>query len=271
MSMSNDLNFLKKPKGLIICGYPGIGKSSVAGYRNTIDLESSDFSQKAKNLNDKSWVEQYCWMAMRLASQGYTVLTSTHKEVIEYFKISDRSLKAMAIAGPVIFCPTRVMKEDWGNRLKNRYSRDPSDKNWRACDRCEKNYLEDIVYLYNCGLPVVYPEASDYDLRDYIYYMQNKFIGENYKAFEDVLWDLIRQEFSVTFMNDLPSGLCLNGLRIRLRKKNMVVEHITPYELIFDSNLNRDEVMKLELLEVKKRFDHSMTKRKEEPNDKLDQ
>ena len=35
-------------KGLIICGYPGIGKSSIAGWNNCIDLESSYFSRDEK-------------------------------------------------------------------------------------------------------------------------------------------------------------------------------------------------------------------------------
>jgi broad-specificity NMP kinase len=30
---------------LIICGYPGIGKSSIAGWDHCIDLESSKYSQ----------------------------------------------------------------------------------------------------------------------------------------------------------------------------------------------------------------------------------
>ena len=32
--------------GLIICGYPGVGKSSIAGWNNCIDLESSYFSHR---------------------------------------------------------------------------------------------------------------------------------------------------------------------------------------------------------------------------------
>lgn len=239
-------------KGLIICGYPGIGKSSIAGYRNTIDLESSDFSQKAKSPNDKSWVEQYCWMALRLASQGYTVMTSTHKDAIEYFKISERSFKAMDVAGPVIFCPTRFMEEDWGNRLKNRYTCDPSDKNWRAYQRYEENYLADIVYLFNCGLPVVYPEGSDYDLRNYIYYMQNKFIGEDYKRFEDVLWDLIRQEYDISF-NSLPDQW-IRAVKIRLKKNKAIAEYNVSYADLENSKLNRDDIMKFALLAAKEKF-----------------
>ena len=77
--------------GLIICGYPGVGKSSIAGWHNCIDLESSFFSHRA-DIPQKLdyWVPQYCQVAIDLALQGYTVFTSTHHAVIEYFKKSSK-------------------------------------------------------------------------------------------------------------------------------------------------------------------------------------
>lgn len=48
---------------------------------------------------------------------------------------------------------------------------DPYDiysKNYRALDRVNDHFTEDIDYLTDCGLPVVQPDTMDYDFRDYI-------------------------------------------------------------------------------------------------------
>ena len=58
-------------KGLIICGYPGIGKSSCAGWNGAIALESSTFSQEMGMMN---WIPIYVKTAIQLAEQGFTVL-----------------------------------------------------------------------------------------------------------------------------------------------------------------------------------------------------
>lgn len=44
-------------KGLIICGYSGVGKSSIAGWNNCIDLESSYFRVPKKDIRSatKIW------------------------------------------------------------------------------------------------------------------------------------------------------------------------------------------------------------------------
>ena len=45
-------------KGLIVIGYQGIGKSSIGGKYNCIDLESSNFYIDDKRDND--WYKIYC-------------------------------------------------------------------------------------------------------------------------------------------------------------------------------------------------------------------
>lgn len=166
----------KKP-GLIICGYPGVGKSSVAGWSNCIDLESSFFSYRGGAPQRLIyWVPQYCDMASNLALQGFTVMTSTHEAVIECFKnlIQEpgnndyKNLKDRI----VIFCPNSYWKDEWIKRLRKRLD-PPVDqdymKNIRALNRAEGYFEKDIEYLNNCGFPVYHPESLDYDLRDYIY------------------------------------------------------------------------------------------------------
>ena len=171
-------------KGFIICGYPGIGKSSIAGWNNCIDLESSYFSRillPGEYTSDLSkydkWVIQYCRVAMDLAMQGYTVLTSTHEQVIKYFIEHTQGTKlSPSLRGVVVFCPDHRYKPEWIERLNNRLRQDATDhlstdileKDLRALRRAIEHFDEDIYFLYNCGLSVYIPGYMNYDLKDQI-------------------------------------------------------------------------------------------------------
>ena len=64
---------------MIISGYQGIGKSSLAGKNNCIDLESGNFWVDGKRADD--WYKPYCQIANHLSQQGYTVFVSSHEVV----------------------------------------------------------------------------------------------------------------------------------------------------------------------------------------------
>lgn len=165
-------------RGLIICGYPGVGKSSIAGWDNCIDLESSYFSfRNGVPQKFSEWVPQYCRVAMDLGLQGYTVLTSTHEQVIRYFiEYTRGTALSPELRGVVIFCPDHRYKPEWTERLRTRLNRDAinhasSDilqKDIRALRRVEDYFDKDMVFLYNCGLSVYIPGYMDYDLKDQI-------------------------------------------------------------------------------------------------------
>lgn len=108
---------------MIIIGYQGIGKSSLAGKdRKFIDLESSNFLVNGKRATD--WYKPYCQIAEHLSKQGYIVFTSCHEEVREQLKNSTEI---------VVLCyPSPNLKDVWINKLENRHLDDPSDKNYRA-------------------------------------------------------------------------------------------------------------------------------------------
>ena len=62
---------------LIICGFAGIGKTTVAhNVVNVVDLESTPF--------EKDW-QRYVKVARHMADNGYIVLVSCHKELREEF------------------------------------------------------------------------------------------------------------------------------------------------------------------------------------------
>ena len=169
-------------KGLIICGYPGIGKSSIAGWNNCIDLESSYFSfRNGAPQKFNEWVPQYCRVAMDLAKQGYTVLTSTHEQVIKYFiEHAQGTELSPSLLGVAVFCPDYRHKPEWIERLNNRLCQDATDrlstdilqKDLRALKRIMEHFDEDIDFLYNCGLSVYIPSYMDYDLKDTVTIIQ---------------------------------------------------------------------------------------------------
>lgn len=126
---------------MIIIGYPGIGKTSLAGrYNQYIDLESSNFND-AFGLKPDGWFIPYCKVAEDLSKQGYRVFVSCHKEVQEYFNKSDEYV--------MVLYPDIELKEQWLNRVKGRFENDPSMKNKKAMENVEKYWDIQINSLMN--------------------------------------------------------------------------------------------------------------------------
>ena len=70
---------------MIIIGYQGIGKSTLANIDNAyIDLESSNFWHKGERYDN--WYIYYGKIAESLSRQNYNVFTSSHREVRDYLK-----------------------------------------------------------------------------------------------------------------------------------------------------------------------------------------
>lgn len=155
-------------KGMIVCGYPGVGKSSIAGWHNCIDLESSNFSQWFTGSDKDEWEQQYVMVATDLANQGYTVMVSTHPGVIDLLS----HLEKIPV---VIFCPRLSMKDEWNERLMKRYERTHNSKDQRAWCGAMANWERNIEHLFDYGLPVIQPAAIDYDLKNYIFYCWVKY------------------------------------------------------------------------------------------------
>jgi UDP:flavonoid glycosyltransferase YjiC (YdhE family) len=62
---------------MIICGFPGVGKSTLAKFSNWVDLESTPF--------EKDWV-RYAKVAKHMNNSGYNVMVSTHPQLLEQFE-----------------------------------------------------------------------------------------------------------------------------------------------------------------------------------------
>lgn len=155
--------------GLIIIGYPCIGKSSIAGCANgIIDLESSYFSK-----DDPMWYNDYCALAEDLASQGFTVCVSSHSSVVSCLKQRPSNPDVTV----VVVHPDLSLKDDWIRRAELRMNDTSLDKDKRAYMRIASKYEEDINTLSECGFPTYEITELPYDLMDivnYIYTLMRK-------------------------------------------------------------------------------------------------
>ncbi len=150
---------------MIITGYQGIGKTSLASKNNKIiDLESSSFwkyeednalNRTGNKTRHDDWYIYYAQVAQDLSRQGYTVFVSCHEEVRKYLSIHNLER----------FCaifPSKSLKEDWLKRLKRRYDFSKFEKDLRAYEHALKYYDQDIQQLwYECQ----YGEEYYHDVR----------------------------------------------------------------------------------------------------------
>lgn len=120
---------------MIIIGYPGIGKSTLAGRESgCIDLESSDFKEL---FPVGKWVEPYCITAEILARQGFTVFVSSHEAVRSCFRNRETPNVGMIY-------PSLDLRKEWIYKLFERANLSHLEKDTRAYKHAEVCYLLDI-------------------------------------------------------------------------------------------------------------------------------
>lgn len=114
-------------KGKIICGFAGIGKSTLArNCSGVVDLESTPF--------EKDWA-RYAMVARHMAENGYTVLLSCHKEIREEL-----------YSGYYLAIPRNLDKADYIKRYRDRGNNEEFikkiEENWDS-------YLERLPHESN--------------------------------------------------------------------------------------------------------------------------
>ncbi|MCM1220113.1 MAG: hypothetical protein NC548_37045 [Lachnospiraceae bacterium] len=154
---------------MIIIGYQGIGKSSLAkGGNGFIDLESGNFWVNGDR--DEHWAQVYANMAVHLSQQGYNVFTSSHKIVREFLKnhpaVCDSREKAPELLA--VCYPALSLREPWTQKLKDRYNQTGLLKDFKAWKNAEGMYLENIMDLSSEELPVIHIvlQSMDYKLEE---------------------------------------------------------------------------------------------------------
>ena len=143
---------------MIIVGYQGIGKSTLAGTNNCIDLESGNFWVDGKRADD--WYKPYCQIANHLSEQGYTVFTSSY-EVVR--KELEKSKEKVFVVFPAI-----NLKDGWINKLRERYEATGLEKDFKALANAEDRYKENISELMMGNLKFYEITDMNYDLKQII-------------------------------------------------------------------------------------------------------
>lgn len=162
--------------GVIVCGYQGIGKSSVASaIPDVIDLESSSFYGVDEKTRPENWAYYYVKIAIDQALSGKDVFLSCHDSVREqlytqYFGClcgEERSYVA-----PLVIITAIELKKEWENRLLDRYFLSLKSKDRKAYEFHIKEFettVNKIISNTSSPLPTIFIRDIDYDLRDLIH------------------------------------------------------------------------------------------------------
>lgn len=142
---------------MIVLGYQGIGKSSLARDRNGyVDLESGNFFVNGTRHDD--WYMPYCRIAENLSMQGYDVFTSSHAVVRE-------ELRRICATRKIIVVPALCLKEPWIEKLRVRWEHSGKDKDYRAYMNAADRYDANITELMSTeGFEIVVLGSMDYEL-----------------------------------------------------------------------------------------------------------
>lgn len=143
---------------MIIVGYQGIGKSTLAGKNGCIDLESSNFWVNGKRLSN--WYISYCQIANHLSEQGYTVFVSSHEVVRKELEKSDEAV--------VVVYPSLTLRDLWVDKLRNRYKETGLEKDYKALANAEDRYVTNIEELKYGNLETFEITNMSYSLADIV-------------------------------------------------------------------------------------------------------
>ena len=155
-------------KGLIVAGYPGIGKSTLSMNHSCLDLESSHFSYP----NTESWARSYAYVAIDLMRQGNLVFVSTHKEVISNISAILRDVNQGVRGCFRIVAPSPSIKKEWIEKLHKRYEEDSTDKNRKAWKQALNNFDDNIADIKASLVPVYWIEDINYSIDDLMQHLE---------------------------------------------------------------------------------------------------
>ena len=155
---------------MIVVGYQGIGKSTLAGrdYKY-IDLESENFWIDGERAED--WYKPYCKIAEHLSAQGYIVFVSSYEVVRQYLVENSKELV-------VLIYPSIELKDVWIDKLEKRYIKSRLEKDYKALMNAKYSYVENIRELQeSCIEYKLEINKLSYDLESMLIHLKNQ-IGD---------------------------------------------------------------------------------------------
>lgn len=163
---------------MIIFGYQGIGKSSLANSPSGvlyIDLESSMFRTPMHPERSEDWFQAYGNIVCDLDKQGKFIFSACHQQIRDYIA-SEKDLKGVVAA---ICYPSLELREEWLYRLRQRWMDTQLPKDKAALDFAEASYSSSIKALN---------KDTDYDhiILNNMHYDLMNILGNyyNYKYYE---------------------------------------------------------------------------------------
>lgn len=145
---------------MIIIGYQGIGKTTLSkSDARYIDLESSMFRVDGKRPD--GWEILYCKVAADISRQGYSVFISSHKEVRDYLRRNCDEPYCAVI-------PALNLESQWIDKLKQRYIKSGSSKDYRAYVNALSGYSGDIPEIEADVENIIEIEDMNYSLSNLI-------------------------------------------------------------------------------------------------------
>ena len=152
---------------MIICGYQGIGKSTLA---NTcmieyeipvLDLESGNFW--VDGMRSQDWYKVYANIAIHLSQQGNIVMLSSHKAVRDYLYNLHSSERLATIY------PSIDLRDQWIVKLENRYYVSKKEKDYKALMNAKEMYEQNVHDLKTqIGFDHIELKNIDYSLEPII-------------------------------------------------------------------------------------------------------
>lgn len=126
---------------MIVCGFPGTGKSTMAKFSRWVDLESTPFK--------KNWL-LYAEVAKHMSDSGYNVMISTHKEVLD--ALEQIEVSYTVVIPPVTDKSTYLMRYDMrGNSYEFIRLLDENWDRWISAILEKPTVLKTIVVLPKDG------------------------------------------------------------------------------------------------------------------------
>jgi len=232
---------------MIITGYQGIGKSSLAATNErVIDLESSNFWKEDDDgvrTRPDDWYVYYCQIAQDLSKQGYIVFVSCHEEVRKYLSIHNTERFC------VIF-PSKCLKEQWLKKLRDRYASSNLTKDLKAYEHAKLYYDNDIKKLwYECQYNVEYYrnviiiDDINYSLQELVDELEGR-VRKDFYRYEDVYTIYFRDgskktirdyhpfKYTTPTTSDIKDKTCdictlsaIDGVQVELKKRGIFGKH----------------------------------------------